>query len=108
MQAVERTVVEELRALALGLPIPQPAWHPHVEAIRRVRDDLLAALDQIEADVRAVEALERLLEGAPAPDVSTAELDRIEALPVPQGEHPYLDQILPVIEAARLAQLALA
>lgn len=81
-------MLAELRELAAALPVPQPAWHPHV------------ALDALPD---GEERVERLLgaELEPRPGSALAEL------PVPAGEHPYLGEILAVVEAARLVQAAL-
>jgi hypothetical protein len=98
-------VIDELRALAERMPVPAEEWHPHVALIRRVKEELLDALDEIEQDPTAAAALVQLVErGEPA----TATTRALAALPVPQGEHPFLDEILPVLDLARLARQALA
>ncbi|HET8528389.1 MAG TPA: hypothetical protein VFL60_05725 [Gaiellaceae bacterium] len=97
-------MLAELRELAEAMPVPQPAWHPHVRLIVRVRDELLAGIDRLEALPDGEERAERLLgvELEPQPGSALAEL------PVPEGEHPFLGEILAVLEAGRLVQTALA
>lgn len=96
-------MLAELRELAAALPVPQPAWHPHVALIAKVREEFLAGLDELDALPDGEERVERLLgaELEPRPGSALAEL------PVPAGEHPYLGEILAVVEAARLVQAAL-
>lgn len=93
----------DLRELAEQMPIPAEAWHPHVALMRRVRDDLLAGLDALErlpyGEARLLAAIDAAAPALPG----TA----LAALPVPEGEHPYLGEILSVLEAARAVQAAL-
>ena len=100
---VER-VIGEIRELAGAMPVPDASWHPHAALIRAVRDELLADLTRLEAQAGGEERLSSLLGAEVAPRPGSA----LAALPVPQGEHPYLGEILPVLEAARLVQAAVA
>jgi len=97
-------MLAELREIAEAMPIPAPAWHSHVRLILHVRDELLAGIAELEALPDGEERAERLLgeELEPLPGTALAEL------PVPAGEHPYLGEILAVLEAARLVQAAFA
>jgi hypothetical protein len=88
----------ELRELALRLPIPVESWHPYVRLIAAVRDELLEELEQVDDD-----RLAAVLEG-PVPPATPG--SALAALPVPEGQHPFLDEILPVLEAAAYVQAA--
>lgn len=88
----------ELRELAESLPVPAGDWHPFAAVIRAVRDELLEQLEDVDED-----RLAELLAGPlPAPCAGTA----LALLPVPEGQHPFLDEIRPFLEAARLVQAA--
>lgn len=89
---------DALRELALQLPIPVERWHPYVQLIVAVRDELLAELDHVD-DARLAALLEEPL---PPPRPGSA----LAALPVPDGQHPFLDEIVPFLEAAALVQAA--
>jgi hypothetical protein len=97
-------VVDDLLQLAERLPVPDAGWHPHATLIRAVRDELLADLERLRALPDAEERLTSLLGVDLAPRPGSA----LAALPAPEGRHPFLDEILPVLEAARLVQGALA
>ncbi len=91
-------MLAELRELAERMPVPDGAWHPHAALIREIRDELLETLERVDE-----ETLEALLDGpVPVPEPGSA----LAALPIPEGRHPYLDEILPVLEAARRLQAA--
>jgi hypothetical protein len=111
---VPTEAVAVLRELARSFPIPEPGWHGYVEEMRACRRDLEDAAEAIDSDPVASAALERLTDGdGPAdagapPAAVAAALDRLEALPVPEGEHPFLDEIVPTLQAARLALHAVA
>jgi hypothetical protein len=96
-------MIAELRELAEGMPIPAEDWHPQVALMRRVRDELLAGLAMLE---RLRDGEERLAEAVDAAEPATPGT-ALAALSVPQGEHPYLGEILAVLEAARAVQAAL-
>jgi hypothetical protein len=104
-------VVETMLELARAFPVPEERWHAHVPAMRRCLRDFRAALEALAADPAGEAALERALDtGAAAPaDGPVAEaLARLEELPAPEGEHPFVTEILPTLEAMRVALLAVA
>ena|GEM_PF-1915452 len=108
-------LLAELRRLHARLPVPQPAWHPYVPLIAAARDDLERALALAAERPDSLELAAALLDGGPEPafdeDASpelTAAWRRLEALPLPDGRHPYLDDILPVVEGLRLLLVALS
>jgi hypothetical protein len=103
-----------LRELARRFPIPEPRWHRHVDAMLACRRDLEQATRAIEADDAAARALDALVEQealdvrAARPPAVAAALERLDRLPVPEGEHPFLDEIVPTLHAMRAALLAVA
>ena len=97
-------MLTELRELAETLPVPAPAWHPHVRLILEVRDELVAGIERLEALPGGEDRVEALLGVELEPLRGSA----LASLPAPAGEHPYLGEILAVLEAARLVQAALA
>jgi hypothetical protein len=97
-------MIDDLLPLAERLPVPDAGWHPHAALIRAVRDELLADLERLRQLPDAEERLTSLLGVSLAPRPGSA----LAALPVPEGQHPYLDEILPALEAARLVQGALS
>jgi len=107
-------LLAELRLLAERLPLPHPYWHPYTDEMHVVMRDLFAALDAIALLPPARVELERHVEGEvefPPPDAGglalAAARRRLRDLPVPQGEHPYLAEIVPTLEAAAAALAAL-
>ena len=108
-------LLAELRTLAERFPLPHPLWHRYVPQLHETVVDLTAALDAIAGLPAAQDALLTQVEGEadyPAEDAGGATVaaarGRLRALPVPQGEHPYLDEILLTLEAAEAALAALA
>ena len=97
-------MIDDLLQLASRLPVPEGAWHPHAALIRAVRDELLVDLARLRACPDAEERLTALLGVDLAPRPGSA----LARLPLPEGRHPYLDEIRPALEAARLVQGALA
>ena len=108
-------LLRELRGLCERLPVPQPSWHPYVAQIAACRADFEQALALAAAHPEALELVAGLLDddGDPSfnagtsPDL-TAAWQRLQALPLPSGQHPYLDDILPALEAHRLLLVALS
>ena len=105
----------ELHRLCERLPVPQPGWHPYVALIAACRQDFEDALALAGEHPQALDLVAALTHGTaePAfdPAVSldlTAAWRRLEALPIPDGQHPYLDDILPALEALRLLLVALS
>jgi hypothetical protein len=109
--ATEATTV--LRGLADAFPVPSPVWHAHVSELRACLADFAAAIAAIERDAAAAAALDRLIEAGRSPlerpDGAVGEaLRRLDGLPCPEGEHPYVDEIVPTLEAMRFALAAVA
>lgn len=109
------TVVAEMRSLVQRFPLPHPAWHRYVPEMHAVVIDAIAALDALAAASGAHEELHRQVGGeaaSPAEDAGgptiAAARRRLRELPIPSGEHPYLDEILLMLEAAEAALAALA
>ena len=107
-------LLAELRRMAERLPLPHPFWHPYTDEMHVVVRDLFAALDAIALIPPAHVELLRHIEGEaeiPPPDAGgpavAAARRRLRDLPVPQGEHPYLAEIVPTLEAAASALAAL-
>jgi hypothetical protein len=107
-------LVAELRRLAERLPLPHPFWHPFTAEMHVVVRDLFAALDAIVLVPQAQLELLRHVEGQaemPPPDAGgpavAAARRRLRDLPVPEGEHPYIAEIVPTLDAAALALAAL-
>ena len=105
----------ELRGLCARLPVPQPSWHPYVSRIAACRSDFEQALALASEQPAALERLAALLDGDTEPafagDASpglVAAWQRLGALPLPSGQHPYLDEILPALDALRLLLIALS
>lgn len=108
-------LLAELRRLCARLPIPQPGWHPYVSHIVACRDDFERALVLAADSPHALELVSTLVDGASEPGFEpaaspalTAAWQRLETLPIPDGQHPYLDDILPALEALRLLLVALS
>jgi hypothetical protein len=103
----------ELRRLAERFPLPHPIWHRFVAEMHDVIRDLFVGLDAIAAVPRAQAELIRQVEGdarpldAGGPAIAAARA-RLRELATPQGEHPYLDEILVTLEAADAVLAALA
>lgn len=108
-------LLAELRGLCARLPLPQPSWHPYVSQIAACRSDFEQALALAAEQPAVLERATALLDGdaEPAfdadasPDLAAA-WQRLEALPRPSGQHPYLDEILPALDALRLLLIALS
>jgi hypothetical protein len=108
-------LLAELRALAERFPLPHRLWHRYVPQLHEAVVDLTAALDALAALPAAQDELLAQVEGEaelPAEDAGGATIaaarGRLRALPIPQGEHPYLDEILVTLEGAEAALAALA
>jgi hypothetical protein len=108
-------LLDELRRIADRFPLPHPFWHRYVPQMREVVADFHAAVAAIESLPEAQHELSRRVEGVGedvAPDAGGPELaaarQRLRSLPVPEGEHPYIDEILVGLEGADAALAALA
>ena len=108
-------LLAELRGLCTRLPVPQPSWHPYVSQMAACRGDFEQALAHAAEHPATLELLAALIEGeteatfdrGASPTLTTA-WERLEGLPTPNGQHPYLDQILPALEALRVLLVALS
>jgi hypothetical protein len=115
MIADVEALLAEMRSLVQRLPLPHPAWHRYVPEMHAVVMDAIAALDALAAAPGAHDELNRQVNGdaaypaddAGGPTVAAARA-RLRELPIPQGEHPYLDEILLTLEASEAALAALA
>lgn len=107
-------LLAHIRRLARDFPFPDSRWHAYVSLIQDVVDDLNAASDAIGASPRAATELARLIEQERFPAVEppgpalAAAGSRLRELPVPDGEHPYVDEIRLALEAAAAAIAALS
>jgi hypothetical protein len=106
---VRSTLLAELRGLCDGLPVPDGSWHPYGDLIGACRADFEHALALAAEDEDVLEALASLLaeDSRPAlpPDVPAglaAAWQRLRALPLPAGRHPYLVEILGTLDALGL------
>lgn len=107
--------LHELRVLCARLPVPQPTWHPYVPMILSCREDfeyaLALAADRPDVVERAAtlveEESEPTLDPGASPELAAA-YERLHALPDPDGQHPFLDEILPALEAMRVLLVALS
>jgi hypothetical protein len=105
----------ELRRLCARLPVPQPGWHPYVALIAGCRHDFEHALTLTAEHPAALDLFAALADGdldltfdsASSPELTSAWV-RLEELPIPDGQHPYLDDILPALEALRLLLISLS
>lgn len=108
-------LLRELRRLCDQLPVPQPSWHPYVAQIADCRTDFEHSLELSAVRPETLDLVATLVDGSAeldfdvnAPPELTAAWRRLEALPLPSGQHPYLDEILPALEAHRLLLVALS
>jgi hypothetical protein len=107
---------ETISALANAFPLPQPSWHGHVPEMRACLSDLRHALADAAEAPELFELAARSIEGelehafdthAAGPRLAAA-YRRLSALPVPAGEHPYLDEIVPTLEAMEAMLVAVS
>lgn len=108
-------VVAELRRLWARLPVPDARWHAYVPRIAAVRDDFAAAIERAIGNAEALDRFAALAAGETEPVFDAAAdpglteaYERLRALPRPEGQHPFLDEIVPALEAAELLLVALA
>jgi hypothetical protein len=108
-------LLNDLRRMSARLPMPQPSWHLYAPQISACRNDFEQALALAADSPDAVERVAALVGGEleltfdpdTSPELSAA-WRRLEELPIPDGHHPYLDEILPTLEALRLLLVALS
>lgn len=100
-------LLEEIRDLAAAFPVPQPSWHGYVAEMRACRADLVRAVEVAGEVPKVLDLVRRALDGeleevfdarAASPALAAA-YQRLGRLPIPAGEHPYLDEIVPTLEA---------
>ena len=117
MDAGRETDVDELLTelwrLAERFPIPDGSWHRYATELQYVAADFAAAVTALERPPEAVQELGRRLDDDAHPvgrggRELTAAAARLEALPFPAGEHPFLDEIAVTAEAMRQTIAALA
>lgn len=98
-------LLDELAAIWAAVPMPGEQWHPWVAELRRLDHDVRAAVAVLAEDAGARGELEAVLEaGDPAPDDGRDGLGEslrlLAELPRPVGQHPFLHEIAPGLEAA--------
>lgn len=115
MAAEAESLIAELRTLIERLPLPHPLWHRYVPEMHAAVTDATAALEALEQLPGAAAELRRQIEGeATYPEdgaggaAIAAARGRLRAVPIPQGEHPYLDEIMLALEAAEVALATVA
>lgn len=111
-----RELHEAVGALADAFPLPQPSWHGYVPEMRACLADLRRALAAAELAPPALELAARAVDGeldavfddGRAGPVLLAAYRRLGRLPLPAGEHPYLDEIVPTLEAMEALLVAVS
>ena len=105
----------ELLRLCARLPVPRPSWHPYVSQIAACRSDFEQALALAAEHPAVLERVAALIDDEHEltfePNASTwltLAWQRLAALPLPEGQHPYLDEVLPALDALRLLLVALS
>jgi hypothetical protein len=98
-------LLDELAAIWAAVPLPGEQWHPWVAELRRLDRDVRAAVAVLAEDAGARSELEAVLEaGDPAADDGRDGLGEalrlLAELPRPVGQHPFLHEIAPGLEAA--------
>lgn len=101
--------LDELRRLCERLPVPEGTWHPGAAAIAAVRRDFEWALERCAARPEALTLVGEVdFDPAGADRELAAAWERLRALPLPEGRHPFLDEIVPALEAAEATLAALS
>lgn len=111
-----RELHETVAALAAGFPVPNPSWHRYVPEMQACLADLRVALAACERRAEALELAASAVEGEldsgfdaeHAPPALRDAYRRLGLLPVPAGEHPYLDEIVPALEALEALLVAIS
>lgn len=94
-------------ALAAAFPVPHPSWHRYVPEMRACLDELRRALAVSAREPAVLDLVLHAIDGEleasfdehlAGPRLAAAHR-RLCALPAPAGEHPYLDEIVPTLEA---------
>lgn len=116
MRAEQRGLYETVTEPADAFPVPHPSWHDYVPEMRACLADLRRALavsadapELLELAVRSVDGdLEQGFDAHAAGPRLAAAYQRVGLLPVPAGEHPYLDEIVPTLEAMEAVLVAVS
>lgn len=109
-------LLDEIRGLAAAFPVPQPSWHGYVAEMRTCVRDLARVLEVAAAVPEVLDLVGRALDGeleeafdaGVAPPALAAAYRRLGRLPIPAGEHPYLDEIVPTLEALEALLVAVS
>jgi hypothetical protein len=105
----------ELRRLCERLPLPDASWHPFAGLIGQLRADMGVALDvcaerpALRSVLAEVVAGERSLvfDGGAERELTEAHR-RLHALPMVEGRHPFIDEIVPTLEGAEALLVCLS
>jgi hypothetical protein len=100
-------LLEAIRRLETAFPVPHPSWHGYVEEMRACLGSLASALEVAAGVPEVLELVARALDGEleeafdahGAPSALAAAYQGLGRLPIPAGEHPYLDEIVATLEA---------
>jgi hypothetical protein len=113
--ADQQELLDALWDLYERLPVPGSSWHAHAALIAGTRTDFKRALDGCAHHPKVLDLIGRALDGeldaALAPNANaelTAAYERFRTLPIPAGEHPFLDEILPTLEAVEATLVCLS
>lgn len=109
-------LLDEIGVLAGRFPVPQPAWHGYVAEMRACLRDLARALEVATGVPEVLDLVARALDGEleeafdarAASPALVAAYQRLGRLPIPAGEHPYLDEIVPALEALEALLVAVS
>lgn len=98
-------ILDELDTIWAAVPFPGENWHPWVAELRRLDADVRAAIEVLDETAGSREELEALLEEAVAAEDAGADslgeaVRRLALLARPAGQHPFLHEIVPGLEAA--------
>jgi hypothetical protein len=115
MDADQAELLALLRSLKQRMPLPQPSWHGYVPRMRACLADFERALANAERHPHVLDLIARSIEGELEEPFAGAEgtelaaaYERLGALPRPEGRHPFVDEILPALEAMEAALVAVS
>lgn len=115
MTAGQQELLDALTELCGRLPVPGSSWHAHAALIAGTRTDFERALDACAQHPGVLDSIGLAVDGgldatfAPDTDAElTAGYERFRTLPIPAGEHPFLDEILPTLEAIEATLVCLS